>query len=65
MALQYYLIDNPITPDPNDRRAVPVITKFFDMNDVYNQMLSRGTSITKGVALATIEELTIAFFTML
>jgi hypothetical protein len=65
MALQYYLIDNPMTPDPNDRRAVPVITKFYNMDDVLDQMVSRGSTVTRGEALSTMEELFLAFVTLL
>jgi hypothetical protein len=65
MPLEYFLIDNPITPDPNDRRAVPKITRFYTMEDVYDQMVSRGSTVTRGEGLSTIEEFILAITTLL
>jgi hypothetical protein len=60
MALTYYLVDNPMTPDPNDRRAVVLVRQSYTITDIIDQMISRGSTVTKAEALSVFEELSLA-----
>jgi hypothetical protein len=60
MALPYYLVDNPMTPDPTDRRAVVQVGKSYTIADIIDQMISRGSTVTKAEALSVFEELGLA-----
>lgn len=60
MALNYYLVDNTMTPDPNDRRAVVLPRQSFSINAIIDQMISRGSTVTKAEALSVYEELSLA-----
>jgi hypothetical protein len=56
MPLNYYLIDNPITPDPDDHMAVPLSRDTYTIDDLIAGMTSRGSTVTKAEAFAVIEE---------
>lgn len=47
MSIKYYLVDNPLTPDPNDMRAQVVPSGYMDLDDVMNECIRRGTMVTK------------------
>jgi len=57
MPLNYYLIDNPMTPDPADRMAISVVNQAYTLEDVIDEMISRGSTVTKAEALSVFEEL--------
>ena len=57
MPLQYYLMPNVITPDPDDYMAVTVNGKTYTIEDVYDAMTHEGSTITKAEALAAFEEI--------
>ncbi|MGS2762139.1 DNA-binding domain-containing protein [Sinomicrobium sp. M5D2P9] len=58
MPLEYYLIPNQMTPDPDDYMAVSSNTRSMSIEDVYEQMTREGSTITKAEALANFEEIT-------
>lgn len=58
MPLQYYLMPNVITPDPDDYMAVTTNTRTLTLEDVYDQMTHEGSTVTKAEALAAWEEMT-------
>lgn len=60
MAIKYYLQPNPITPDPNDQSARVVSNKVHDADSIANEMLKRGSTITKADILAVLN----VFFTV-
>jgi hypothetical protein len=60
MPLTYYLVDNTITPDPNDRRAVVITRQSYNIDSIIDQMISRGSTVTKAEALSVFEELSLA-----
>ena len=45
--MKYYLIDNPITPDPNDMRAVTVHDKTYTMNDILEMIDYRKVGLSR------------------
>lgn len=60
MALRFGLIENLLTADPSDYMAVTLDNKTMGIDDIINRMISRGSTITKAGALATIEEFNLA-----
>lgn len=58
--IKYSLYENHLTPDPDDQMAVvqPISTK--SMEDVVDQMISRGSTVTKAEALSVMEEFAVA-----
>jgi hypothetical protein len=58
--IKYSLFENHLTPDPDDQLAVvqPISTK--SMEDVVDQMISRGSTVTKAEALSVMEEFALA-----
>jgi hypothetical protein len=60
MPLTYYLVDNTMTPDPLDRRAIVLPRQSYDIDSVIDQMISRGSTVTKAEALSVFEELSLA-----
>lgn len=56
MALQYYLIPNHMTPDPDDHMAVSINPVSYTIEDVYDHMTREGSTITTAEALAAFEE---------
>lgn len=47
MIIKYNLVDNPLTPDPNDFRAQVVSNGSIDMEQVIDACIQRGTMVTK------------------
>lgn len=60
MALRYGLVENLLTADPDDFMAVTLDNKTMTIEDVVERMISRGSTVTKAGALATIEEFNLA-----
>jgi hypothetical protein len=58
MSLEYYLVPNRITDNPNDYRAVSSNSNTYTIEDVYKQMTREGSTVTKAEALAVFEEIT-------
>lgn len=56
MALKYWLSENPLTRNRNERVAVTQSLGAYTIEDVIDRMIRAGSSITKAEALATIEE---------
>ena len=56
MALNYALIDNPMTADLNDRMAVTQVSETFSLEDVFDEMTRQGSTVTKAEGLAVFEE---------
>ncbi len=52
----YFLVDNRMTPDPNDRRAQTVTRGSKDDDALIEHMIARGSTVTKAEALATLYE---------
>ncbi|MBO9570654.1 MAG: DUF4469 domain-containing protein [Chitinophagaceae bacterium] len=58
MPLYYALVENHVTPDPNDRSAMALPNQSFTLEDVFDRMTSRGSTVTKAEGLSVMEELT-------
>src|ERR1044072_4521512 len=58
--LKFSLFENPITLDPKDRTAVTQINQSYTLEEVFEQMSSRGSTVTKAEALSVYEELCLA-----
>lgn len=56
MAIQYALFPNPLTPGDEDHRAMVQNRSSRTTEDIINEIISRGSTITKAEALAVIEE---------
>lgn len=56
----YFLVDNSITPDPNDRRAITMGSQTFYFDAVIDRMVSRGSTVTKAEVLSVFEEFCLA-----
>jgi hypothetical protein len=56
MTLKYRIIQNPLKPDTGHYIALPTDNKTMNAEDIIEHMISRGSTITKAEALATIEE---------
>lgn len=54
--MKYYLIDNPITPDPNDMRAVTVHNKTYTMNDILEMIDYRKVGLSRSQIEAVLRE---------
>jgi hypothetical protein len=54
--LPYSLYENPMTPDPNDRMAVPSVNQCLTAQDVFTHMVSRGSTVTMAEAHSVYEE---------
>jgi len=63
--IKYSLFENHLTPDPDDQLAVvqPISTK--SMEDVVDQMISRGSTVTKAEALSVMEEFAVALIQLI
>ena len=55
MPVQYALYPNHLTESPNDHRAVVKHSKSLSREDIIDQMISRGSTVTRADALATLE----------
>ncbi|WKN32554.1 DNA-binding domain-containing protein [Porifericola rhodea] len=60
MSLKYYLVDNTLTSDPNDFRAVTLSGNSNNMEDIIEMMMHRSVGISKGETTSVIEELFLA-----
>ncbi len=47
MTIKYFLVDNPLTPDPNDMRAQVVNSGNKDLDGIIKECLKRGTLVTE------------------
>jgi len=56
MPLYYSLSDNPMTPNPRDYVAKTQVNNSLSMEDIFDLMTSRGSTITKAEGLAVMEE---------
>jgi hypothetical protein len=56
MAIQYALFSNPLTPGDEDQRAIVQNRTSRTTEDVIEEIINRGSTITKAEALAVIEE---------
>ena len=65
MSLEYYLVPNHITDNPNDYRAVSRNSNSYTIEDVYKQMTREGSTVTKAEALAVFEEITQAIISII
>lgn len=45
--IKYILVDNPLTPDPNDFRAQVIPQGTMDVKDILKACMSRGTMVTE------------------
>jgi hypothetical protein len=61
MKIKYYLLDNPVTSDPDDRRAQVVDYEVITEDELFDYMTREGSSITRAEAKANYEEITGAF----
>jgi hypothetical protein len=57
MKIKYYLLDNPMTPDSNDRRAQVVDFEIVEEKDIYEYISRPGSGITLAEAKANYEEI--------
>lgn len=55
MPIEFALVDNQLTSDPNDHRAVIQNIKTANEADIVDDMISRGSTATKVDALAILE----------
>ena len=58
MSLEFYLVPNHMTSDPDDYMAVSSNSQTYTIEDVYEHMTREGSTITKAEALAGFEEVT-------
>jgi hypothetical protein len=56
MALRYGLIPNHLTDDPNDYKGVVTENETITMDQIIDQMIGRGSTVTKAEALSVLEE---------
>ena len=56
-SLPYSLFENPMTPDPNDRMAIPSVNQCLTIHDLFAHMVSRGSTVTTAEAHSVYEEL--------
>jgi hypothetical protein len=61
MKIHYYLLDNPITPDPNDRRAQVSGYETVTEKELFDYITRKGSAITPAEAKANYEEIIGAF----
>jgi len=57
MKLRYYLLDNPMTPDPNDCRAQITDYEVVTEKDLLEYITRQGSGITMSAAKANYEEI--------
>ena len=56
MTLKYGLADNELTPDQEDQRAVMYVDEVKLLEDLVDEMIGRGSTVTKAEALSVMEE---------
>ncbi len=52
--MDYFLTENHLTPDPDDRTAIPVNVRSYNDDQIIDRMLLRGTTLTRADAQAAI-----------
>jgi hypothetical protein len=57
MKIKYYLLDNPVTSDPNDRRAQVFDYEVITEEEIFEYMTRKGSAITMAEAKANYEEI--------
>ncbi len=57
MPLNYFLINNHLTPDPNDQTTVVTGVKSYNDEEIAERMLRRGSTVTKADILAVFQNL--------
>ncbi len=62
MKVKFSLIENKLTPDPNDYRARVHPENTLTVEDIINTMTGHGSTVTKAESLAVIEEYNRAIF---
>lgn len=65
MSLKFALFENHLTADPDDFSAVIQGSNAKTENDIYDLMVSRGSTVTKAEALSVMEEYTVAMLQLL
>ncbi|MTI33258.1 DNA-binding domain-containing protein [Xanthovirga aplysinae] len=60
MALKFALVDNHLTPDPDDYMAQVQGMESKTQEDIINLMISRGSTVTKAEAMSVLEEYALA-----
>jgi hypothetical protein len=61
MRIKYYLLENPITADTNDRRAQVFDYEIITEEEIFEYMTREGSAITMAEAKANYEEITGTF----
>ncbi len=56
MTLKYGLADNGLTPDQEDQRAVMYVDEVKILDELVDEMIGRGSTVTKAEALSVMEE---------
>jgi hypothetical protein len=64
MKIRYYLLDNPVTPDTEDRRAQVIDYETVSEKGIFEYMTRKGSAITVAEAKANYEEIvgTVEYF---
>lgn len=62
MPVEFYLLPNNMTEDPDDYVAVSRNSRTYSLEDVFEYMTRQGSTITKAEALAVFEEITQGIF---
>ena len=60
MPVRFYLVDNQLTADPNDFMAVTTDAQVLGEEQIIEQMISRGSTVTKAEALGVLEEFSLS-----
>lgn len=55
-SLKYFLMDNPLTPDPNDHRAVTIHEYTNTEQDIINMILNRNVAVSRSLVTSVVEE---------
>jgi hypothetical protein len=58
--LKYSLAENPLTSDPNDKSAVTYVNHVHTLEDLIDQIVSRGSTVTRAEVLSVFDELCLA-----
>jgi hypothetical protein len=53
--MDYFLIENNLTPDPNDQVAIPANIRSYTDDDIVDRIMQRGTTLTRPDLLAAIQ----------
>ena len=65
MALKYYLVDNPLTPDPNDCRAVVQADGSIGTDELVQRIVEQNSTLSKPVLAAVFSQLPDVIATLL